>query len=201
MCLSVLFKIIDQHQLEKMTASAMEKMTAFVPIDTLAMTLFASVVGFAAWRASHTREMDYDSLEDDSCSEDEGDIPLKDNYGLMDAPYKMLLCVNQGLGMAKGKIGAQCGHATLGAYKRAVRETRSAVRWWERTGQAKVAVKARDADHLHEVRARAAARGLVTYIVRDAGKTQIAAGSETVLAIGPAPVRCFEGITDDLKLL
>ena len=43
--------------------------------------------------------------------------------------------------------------------------------------------------------------GLVTYIVEDAGRTQIAAGSKTVLAIGPAPVHAFEEITKHLKLL
>jgi peptidyl-tRNA hydrolase, PTH2 family len=48
---------------------------------------------------------------------------------------------------------------------------------------------------------RAREKGLVTYIVEDAGRTQIAAGSKTVLAIGPAPKHMFDGITDDLKLL
>ena len=44
-------------------------------------------------------------------------------------------------------------------------------------------------------------KGLVTYIVEDAGRTQIAAGSKTVLAIGPAPVEAFESLTGHLKLL
>lgn len=35
----------------------------------------------------------------------------------------------------------------------------------------------------------------------DAGRTQIAAGSRTVLAIGPAPVRELDSITGHLKLL
>ena len=37
--------------------------------------------------------------------------------------------------------------------------------------------------------------GLVTYIVADAGRTQIAAGSQTVLAIGPATAKLLEYIT------
>jgi len=41
----------------------------------------------------------------------------------------------------------------------------------------------------------------VYYIVEDAGRTQIAAGSQTVLAIGPAPVKVLEEITGHLKLL
>ncbi|CAM9938502.1 unnamed protein product [Ectocarpus sp. 8 AP-2014] len=35
----------------------------------------------------------------------------------------------------------------------------------------------------------------------DAGHTQIAAGSRTVLALGPAPVWAFEGISSHLKLM
>ena len=30
----------------------------------------------------------------------------------------MMMAVRNDLGMTKGKIGAQCGHATLGAYKK-----------------------------------------------------------------------------------
>jgi peptidyl-tRNA hydrolase, PTH2 family len=37
--------------------------------------------------------------------------------------------------------------------------------------------------------------------VEDAGKTQIAAGSKTVLGLGPAPTSVFEGVSDHLKLL
>lgn len=39
------------------------------------------------------------------------------------------------------------------------------------------------------------------YVVADAGRTQIAAGSKTVLAIGPAPKSAIDAITGDLNLL
>jgi PTH2 family peptidyl-tRNA hydrolase len=48
---------------------------------------------------------------------------------------------------------------------------------------------------------RAAAAGIATYIVHDAGRTQIPAGSQTVLAIGPAPKSALDKITGHLKLL
>jgi len=41
----------------------------------------------------------------------------------------------------------------------------------------------------------------VSYVVEDAGRTQIAAGSKTVLAIGPAPVSSLDKFTRELKLL
>lgn len=48
---------------------------------------------------------------------------------------------------------------------------------------------------------KARAAGLVTYTVQDAGRTQVAPGSRTVLAIGPAPRTAFDAITGHLKLL
>lgn len=43
--------------------------------------------------------------------------------------------------------------------------------------------------------------GLMTYLVVDAGRTQIAAGSKTVLAIGPAPKSQIDAVTGHLRLL
>ncbi|KZV78178.1 hypothetical protein EXIGLDRAFT_634495, partial [Exidia glandulosa HHB12029] len=37
--------------------------------------------------------------------------------------------------------------------------------------------------------------------IQDAGRTQIAAGSTTVLGIGPGPVRLINQVTGKLKLL
>jgi len=150
---------------------------------------------------------DYDADDDDDSSEysdsSDGSAPsaILNNYGLLDAPYKMVLVVNMELGMGKGKIAAQCGHATLGAYKKARRCAKTAVTWWERTGQAKIATKGKDLAFMLDVQEKARSKGLVTYLVADAGHTQIAPGSKTVLCIGPAPVSAFTGITDECKLL
>ena len=64
-----------------------------------------------------------------------------------------------------------------------------------------MAVKVENDAALYELARMAQLKGLVTYIVEDAGRTQIAAGSKTVLAIGPAPVAAFESLTGHLKLL
>ena len=43
--------------------------------------------------------------------------------------------------------------------------------------------------------------GLPAYLVADAGRTQVAPGSKTVLAIGPGPKSALDAITGTLKLL
>ena len=73
------------------------------------------------------------------------------------------------------------------------------VRRWERTGCAKIALKVgRNEDgeaKLHDIAQAAQDAGLVHYIVCDAGRTQIAAGSLTVIGIGPAPISKIDAIT------
>lgn len=53
--------------------------------------------------------------------------------------YEMALIVRNDLKMGKGKIGAQCGHASLGTYKTAKKKDPAAVEAWERQGRKKVA--------------------------------------------------------------
>ena len=147
--------------------------------------------------------------DDDDTSDDDDDddfterIPRHPDalpcaqWGLFHAPYKMVFCVNTELSMGKGKIAAQVGHAAIGCYQRATTQCPAALRAWERTGCAKIALKCQD---LESVAAAAAARDMPLYLVVDAGRTQIAAGSRTVLGLfGPTFV--FEGVTDHLKLM
>ena len=49
--------------------------------------------------------------------------------------------------------------------------------------------------------AKARMVGLTAMDIRDAGRTQIAAGSRTVLGIGPGPVSLVNEITGSLKLM
>ena len=142
-----------------------------------------------------------DELEDEEEDDDFDPSLITDEYTSTDSPFKLLLCVNTSLQMGKGKIAAQCGHATLGAYRIARAYCPSAIRWWHRTGQAKIAVKIDNDTSMLDLQSKARALGLVSYIVEDAGRTQIAAGSKTVLAIGPAPVTLIDTITKSLKLL
>lgn len=99
--------------------------------------------------------------------------------------------------MERGKIAAQCGHATLGAYRKAIAEKRQKeLKGWLHAGQAKIALKCSNEEELYVVfgwfltnrlaiRNKAREAGILTHCVIDAGRTQIAAGSRTVLALGP----------------
>jgi len=114
--------------------------------------------------------------------------------------HKMVLVVRNDLKMGKGKAAAQCCHATLSAYKQARRKNPDMLRVWECSGQQKVTVKVETEEELLTLLAKARSLGLVAAVIADAGRTQIAAGSKTVLAVGPGPEDLIDQVTGGLKL-
>lgn len=144
---------------------------------------------------SYDDPYDYDNLFYDE------PYPIHDSYERSQRPFKMLLCVNMGLKMGHGKIAAQCGHATMGAYQLSRKHCKSGLRCWEQTGVAKIALKVPKEEDMYELYEKVKAAGLVGFIVQDAGHTQIPAGSRTVLAVGPAPAEVLDPIFSHLKLL
>ena len=105
--------------------------------------------------------------------------------------------------LSTGKIAAQASHATLYNYRVLTSHAhlRPLLRRWESTGQAKIAVQAKSEEELEELQAKAISLGLVARVVRDAGRTQIPAGSATVLGVGPGPKGVVDEVSGDLKLL
>ncbi|CAI5644470.1 peptidyl-tRNA hydrolase 2, mitochondrial [Oreochromis niloticus] len=114
--------------------------------------------------------------------------------------FKMILVVRNDLKMGKGKVAAQCSHAAVSAYKQVQRRNPELLRQWEYCGQPKVVVKAPDEDTLIDLLGRAKEVGLPVSLIQDAGRTQIAPGSRTVLGIGPGLADLIDSVTGDLKL-
>lgn len=107
-----------------------------------------------------------------------------------------------------GKIAAQCSHATLACYKALTREeakkpynSNSVLRRWESLGQAKIAVQSKSEEELLVLQAQAMSLGICAKIIHDAGRTQIASGTATVLGVGPGPKSMVDKVTGGLKLL
>ncbi|KAK2879806.1 peptidyl-tRNA hydrolase 2, mitochondrial isoform X2 [Channa argus] len=114
--------------------------------------------------------------------------------------FKMILVVRNDLKMGKGKVAAQCSHAAVSAYKQVQRRNPELLKQWEYCGQPKVVVKAPDEDTLINLLSHAKEVGLPVSLIQDAGRTQIAPGSRTVLGIGPGPAELLDIVTGDLKL-
>lgn len=147
-----------------------------------------------------------DDSEDEEEEEDEGlDI---NSLALNEIPgeVRMTLVVRQDLKMGKGKAAAQCSHATLALYKKITNPQLESYnpelvnRWELGNGQAKITLQVPNQEEMDLLYAKAISLGINSYIVHDAGRTQIAAGSATVLGLGPAPKRILDEVTGDLKL-
>jgi PTH2 family peptidyl-tRNA hydrolase len=62
-------------------------------------------------------------------------------------------------------------------------------------------VQTKSEEEMLELMAKARSLGVVAEVIQDAGRTQIAASSRTVLGVGPAPKSEVDLITSHLKLL
>lgn len=67
-------------------------------------------------------------------------------------------------------------------------------------GGTKITVRIDSEEDMLQIHEKAKELGILSSIVRDAGQTQVAPGSRTVIAIGPAPKSILEQITGHLKL-
>ncbi|XP_064619956.1 peptidyl-tRNA hydrolase 2, mitochondrial-like [Lineus longissimus] len=114
--------------------------------------------------------------------------------------FKMVLVVRTDLKMGKGKVAAQCSHAAVNCCQKLLRSDAQVLRQWEYRGQAKVVLKTDTEASLLELAKHARALGLTAAVIQDAGRTQIAPGSKTVLGVGPGPASLVDQVTGQLKL-
>ncbi|CAO1623614.1 unnamed protein product [Sympodiomycopsis kandeliae] len=164
------------------------------------VTVLALVAAFFPFSGSKHEDSDSDS-ESECDLTDETREKMRGLKAGMFEECKLVLLVRTDLKMDKGKMAAQCSHATLACYKSLLNSNPQLVKHWETIGQAKVALKCPTEQEMNELEKKAKALGLCARSIRDAGRTQIAAGSKTVLGIGPGPVKLVDSVTGHLKLL
>ena len=112
---------------------------------------------------------------------------------------KLTLVVRSDLGMGRGKIAAQASHAAVAATLASIGTPDFAA--WLRAGQPKVVLRAASEEELYAIAGQAAEASLPVQVIRDAGRTQVAEGTPTCCAIGPAADAAIDAITGELPLL
>ncbi|EJW74695.1 hypothetical protein WUBG_14398 [Wuchereria bancrofti] len=150
--------------------------------------LFSEIGGAEAainWILEHSNESDFES------DEEQNSMGGVHSTSAINRQHKMVFVVNMSLKMGAGKLAAQVGHATLGQH---------ALDAWRISGEMKVVVKGHNTEMLLDFFKQAKDLGLFTYIVSDAGRTQIPTGSRTVLGIF-GPTHLVDLVTGELKLL
>jgi PTH2 family peptidyl-tRNA hydrolase len=119
----------------------------------------------------------------------------------MDFEYKMVIVTRKDLDLSPGKLAAQVAHAAVAC---ALETKKVNSKWftkWQNEGEKKAVVKVECEDDFYPLKEKAEQLKIVTYLVVDAGHTEIPAGTKTVLGIGPAPDNIIDKVTGELPLL
>lgn len=111
---------------------------------------------------------------------------------------KQVILIRNDLGMSKGKIAAQAAHAAVEA---TLKSEKSIVSKWRQKGMKKITLRVESKEELFKYLQQAKDFNLITALITDAGKTEIAPGTVTCLAIGPDDENKIDQITSNLKSL
>lgn len=123
---------------------------------------------------------------------------MRKMIGDTETAYKQVILVRADLKLPAGKLAAQAAHASVEAV---LRSAQSDVKAWRSEGMMKVVLKVKDEKELRKYQQHAKDVVLVTAIITDAGRTVVAPGTVTCMAIGPAKVSEIDAVTGELPLL
>jgi len=111
---------------------------------------------------------------------------------------KQVIIINGALKLPKGKLAAQVAHAAVASFVAAPSKNQKA---WIDVGMPKIVLSASSEQELLEYYQKAINANLPSQLIKDAGKTVIAAGTITCIGVGPALEKKIDQITGDLKLV
>ncbi len=114
---------------------------------------------------------------------------------------KQVIIVRSDIEMSRGKIGAQCAHASLMSYFQAEKASKSVAKEWLDSGEKKIVLKVTDEEALTKLYKAFEFKKIPCALVSDAGLTQLPPGTKTALGIGPWKSSDIDQFTKSLKLL
>ena len=115
--------------------------------------------------------------------------------------FKQVIAVRTDLKMGKGKLAVQVAHAAVSAAEVARSTKPEWFKRWMSSGQKKIVVKVKSLNELFELKQQAEELGIPTFLISDAGYTQLEPGTITCLGLGPAPSSVIDKVTGHLPLL
>jgi len=114
---------------------------------------------------------------------------------------KQVIVVRADLKMGRGKLAAQCSHASLAAMENAERADPELGKEWKNQGMKKVVLRVESEKELVMLFQEIKDARLKPALIRDAGLTQTEPGTKTCFGVGPADETKIDGFTKGLRLL
>ena len=105
------------------------------------------------------------------------------------------------IGLSVGKLAAHVAHGAVEGFLNVQKIDPNVVRRWILHGQKKIVLVVKDLNELLDRYKRAKSLGVPAVIIRDAGLTEIPAGTITVLVLGPWFEDKIDKVSRDLPLL
>lgn len=111
---------------------------------------------------------------------------------------KQAIIIRKDLEMSVGKKCVQCCHAAIGAYEKTPKKIREK---WKKEGSKKVVLEINTKKELIEAFKKAEKLKIPSFLVKDAGLTELKPGTPTTLGIGPEEEEKINKITGSIPLL
>jgi len=112
--------------------------------------------------------------------------------------YKQVILVRKDLKLSKGKMSSQVSHASVEAV---LKSGKVKVAEWRKEGMKKVVLEVADEKELLKYKKISDELGLISALIRDAGRTEIKPGTLTCLAVGPDLIEKVDKVSKDLKMV
>ncbi len=114
---------------------------------------------------------------------------------------KQAIVVRTDLEMNKGKIAAQCAHASLASYLKVNSKEPEIAKEWIGFGMKKIVLKVSGEKELLEYFQKCKDNKIPCELIHDAGHTQVTPGSVTCFGAGPFFEEEIDKVLGKLKLL
>jgi PTH2 family peptidyl-tRNA hydrolase len=111
---------------------------------------------------------------------------------------KQAIVLRTDLQMSTGKLAVQACHASVATVLCAEDDV---LERWKIDGQTKIALAVHSLAELENLKRQCEAMGIIHAMISDAGRTELAPGTVTALAIGPAEDKAVDQITGAIPLL
>jgi len=120
---------------------------------------------------------------------------------MMDFEYKMVIVTRADLKLSTGKLAVQVAHAAVACSLETKKQNSKWFNKWQTEGGKKAVVRVESEKEFYPLKEKAEQLKIASIVISDAGHTEIPAGTNTVLGIGPAPSNLIDTITGNLSLL
>ena len=109
---------------------------------------------------------------------------------------KQVILIRKDLKLSKGKAAAQASHGSVEAV---LKSDKKIVSTWRNSGMKKIVLSVNNEKELFKYLQEAKDFGLVSALIRDAGRTEISSGTPTCIAIGPDSEDKIDSLTSELS--